>query len=363
MKLHSLAFLEAARANAGNVAAGIDVEYRLACSGEFYNRSAVAADRRKSDITRVLLRAPFELFVASQPFDDYPQELCARIQVQQVTESDYSGPVHDTHIFVPDEDIIEDLCSLLTLLSRRLVSPVGKTRERHPRADTGLGSYDSDFPVPILKMPRFAFWSSRPISTVRNAKEQAPPPVGVSAGALTDVLLKLPDIPRATEVVYAARLYRSALEYLESRPDIAYQLLVSTAETLAGADLGVKPHRGANPRRSFKTFLKSFVLPRELSVEDRLFPLQKAFCPRSEDFENALGVIYDARSGNLHSGSPFPRHLSLGLSPLVKEREFRANPLRPKEVPPVAWFERVVSVAARKFLTDKTSSKEAPFTE
>ena len=54
----------------------VEVEYRLACSGELYNRGVVTADWRKSDITRVLLsERRVELFVASRPFDDYPQEL------------------------------------------------------------------------------------------------------------------------------------------------------------------------------------------------------------------------------------------------------------------------------------------------
>jgi hypothetical protein len=52
-------------------AKSVEVEYRLACSGELYNRNVLTADWRKSDVTRILLRTPFELFVASQPFAHY----------------------------------------------------------------------------------------------------------------------------------------------------------------------------------------------------------------------------------------------------------------------------------------------------
>ena len=85
--MYLLRFLEAASTLTANSDAGpVGVEYRLACSGEFYNRRVETFDWRKSDITRVLLRGPFELFVASQPFDSYPQELCMRLNLAVVTE-------------------------------------------------------------------------------------------------------------------------------------------------------------------------------------------------------------------------------------------------------------------------------------
>src|ERR1035441_143442 len=62
------------------------VEYRLAGSGEFFNRTVIASDWRKSDVTRMLLRAPFELFVVSMPFDAYPQELALRFSVDRSEE-------------------------------------------------------------------------------------------------------------------------------------------------------------------------------------------------------------------------------------------------------------------------------------
>jgi hypothetical protein len=45
--------------------------------------------------------------------------------------------------------------------------------------------------------------------------------------------VQLPKVPKADQLVYAARLYRAALEMIENRPDIAYLLLISTVESLA----------------------------------------------------------------------------------------------------------------------------------
>ena len=80
--MYLLKFLEEARSRS----AGVNVEYRLACSGEFYNRKVLTHDWRKSDVTRILLEQPFPIFVASQPFDSYPQELCVRLTLNTVTE-------------------------------------------------------------------------------------------------------------------------------------------------------------------------------------------------------------------------------------------------------------------------------------
>src|SRR5271165_6575425 len=122
--MYVLRFLKE-RSEGERSAGAVEVEYRLACSGELYNRNIQTSDWRKGSATRILLRTPFELFVASQPFDDYPQELCARLVLNRAIESDQLF----TRGFLPDKDVIEDLCSLLTLLSRRLITPVAKIRE------------------------------------------------------------------------------------------------------------------------------------------------------------------------------------------------------------------------------------------
>lgn len=231
--MYVLQFLERL-SNKSDSADGVQVEYRLACSGELYNRSIQTHDWRKSDATRVLLRTPFELLVASQPFDDYPQELCARLVVTRVTESEQRF----TRTFLPDRDVIEDLSSLLSLLSRRLIVPVAKIRESRPTEISVLGSYGVDVPIPIIFHSHVTSWKKRPATVITFSEHQQiinndPRPVGVDSEALMKLLKKLPTTKSAQKIVLAARLYSTALESIESRPDIAYQLLISAVETLA----------------------------------------------------------------------------------------------------------------------------------
>src|SRR5271166_6580374 len=127
--------------------AGVNVEYRIACSGELYNRNVKTFDWRKSDATRVLLQQPFQIFVVSRPFDTYPQELSARVTLDFVTEASDATLIKSSTTFLPDTDVIEDLCAVLTLLSRRLISPVAKTREIHNDPDAARW-YQSEIPMP-----------------------------------------------------------------------------------------------------------------------------------------------------------------------------------------------------------------------
>jgi hypothetical protein len=71
--------------SSSQVTDAVDIEYRLACSGELYNLRVQTLDWRKSEATRILLKTPVE-FVISQPFANYPQELCARMTLRYVTE-------------------------------------------------------------------------------------------------------------------------------------------------------------------------------------------------------------------------------------------------------------------------------------
>src|SRR6266516_3591378 len=93
------------------------VEHRLCCSGELFRAGVITADRRKSDICRVLLEEPFQLSVVSTPVDTFPQELCLRFIVGLKTKS--KGNVQVVSHF--DDEIVRDVCSLLSVLCRRLV--------------------------------------------------------------------------------------------------------------------------------------------------------------------------------------------------------------------------------------------------
>ncbi len=402
--MYLLRFLQAASAKAIDKGErSVAVEYRLACSGELYRRDVETFDWRKSDLTRILLTTPIELFVASQPFNDYPQELCARFVTDFVSESETIDNISASTSFPPDEDIVEDLCSLLSLLSRRLISPSSKTRERHTPAPSGLASYGTDSPLPTFTIRPATQWAQRPFTVVTSVDGQRlidnnPPPVGVSPRILGDCLKALPTIPDAEVLLYASRLYRAALELIESRPDIAYQLLISVAESFSAValrdfepdeDEKVERHKGVLKRalrsglepsqarelalaacrgekwikRRFVKFLLKGIEPSQLQAVDRVFQVPEHMVPSTDELETTLRKVYDARSANLHEGSPFPRSISIGTSVHVCTRNLPIHPRQKPEIPPVAWFERVVSDAARKYFVSLLPSKTEPFVD
>jgi hypothetical protein len=373
------------------------VEYRLACSGEFFNRTVIASDWRKSDVTRMLLRAPFELFVVSMPFDAYPQELALRFSVDYVTEK--SGNSQST--FLPDQEIVEDLCALLTLLARRLIAPVLKTKEQAEYQHVALGSFSFDRPMPLLPMPQFPAWRRRPVSIVTSLHGQEvisydPPPVGVDPEAVRKVLATFAANKSAEVLLNAAKLYKTAMELIESRPDISYQLLISTAESLSNVALAdykpdeaemIESKRGLlqyarecgfneakargialeackdNPwsKKRFRQFLSSYASD-DIWEEDPLFVVPENLRPKREDFQRTLGKVYDLRSQNLHAGSAFPRSIGVGTSPVYNIRDLPLDFLARVDIPAVAWFERVVFSAAQKLFAEETAAESAmPF--
>ncbi len=396
--MYLLSFLRSANADPTEKrTGGTTVEYRLVCSGVLYDCTVETCDWHRSDVTRVLLRSPFELFDVSRRFHTYPQELALRFTAEYVTEVSGNFSSH----FLPDEDIVEDLCAMLTLLSRRLIAPVVKLRETSAYECAALGSFGSDVPLPLLPVSRFPMWSRRPLSIItspegRRVVSHDPPPVGVDPSALQKLLLKLPESRQAALLLNAARLYKTAMELIETRPDISYQLLISTVESLANAALKdyqpsesemVEAKKSVFQRarefgleedkarqlaldacrgdrwlsRKFRQFLSTYASSREIWARDRLFIVTENLCPQPEDFDSVLGRIYRIRSRNLHAGSPFPRHVGLGTAPSYPARDLPLDPLATPDVPPVPWFERVVSVASQRFIQEQTSAASTPF--
>ena len=98
--------------------------------------------------------------------------------------------------------------------------------------------------------------------------------------------------------------------------------------------------------RKFVKFCRDYCPLATLSEPDDLFMVLDHMKPPESDFDAALGRIYKARSTNLHIASPFPRSIRVGTDPMIN---FRDLPLD-MSTPPIAWFERVVSIAARNFL-------------
>lgn len=287
----------------------VNVEYRLACSGELCNRKVLlAGDYRKSDASRVLLLTPLELFVVGNPFDKYPQELCIRLNLSNVTESEGSASI----TFRPDQDVVEDFCSILSLLSRRLISPIAKIRERHPDYSSGLGlhdasgSYASEFPAPIMQLSEAPVWGPRPLTIITTMEGQQvinnnPPLVGVDPWALSEFLLRLPNVPKADQLVYAARLYRAALEIIENRPDIAYLLLISTVESLADMAFG-----DYQPEESEKLLTKPAVqqLARDFGLNEE--QAKRLSTRREQELNPFAARLIPYRNGCTQLQSPQP---------------------------------------------------------
>jgi hypothetical protein len=113
-------------------------------------------------------------------------------------------------------------------------------------------------------------------------------------------------------------------------------------------------------KRKFVKFCVDYCPVAEIKSQDRVFLVLEHLNPPERELEKAVGRIYDARSGNLHSGDPFPPGVGIGMSPWIKMRDLPLDPLGRPEIPPVPWFERIVSTAARKFLIPDGS---APFVD
>src|ERR1022692_4522734 len=219
------------------------IEYRLACSGEFYNRTVSAGSWRPLEKTRLLLQQPFELYVVSQPFNAFPQELCLRFGLNLIWKHQSGGgSIGRTPNY---DDLVEDVCSVLTLLSRRLVVPVAEARILSRVDSTSLrsDSFYYDSPSPIIGIGNFG---SRVLRTSRaegvggtlTIVDHTPPALGIDSNALKIAFLALSKSQYASGILQAARAYSSALQVIQSRPELAYQLLISSVETLANTVFG-----------------------------------------------------------------------------------------------------------------------------
>jgi hypothetical protein len=214
-------------------------EYRLLCSGELYNGRVKRLDSwRKYDVTRHLLWQPFSLRVVSQPFQNFPQELSLLITSPEVTETSGNFSLS----LRADDDIAEDLAVLLTLLLRRLVTVYTKIQTIHPTDPAGnttgviLGA--DSFPFPVFNSTTMAAWKEKPTyiewhEDVKSVDDYNPRPLPVDPAVLQSKLTKVAELQYGETFVLAARLYAQAMRVIEESPNIAYQLLVYSAETIA----------------------------------------------------------------------------------------------------------------------------------
>jgi hypothetical protein len=365
----------------------LTAEYRLLCSGTLHH--ACLGDYSKSEGARILLNHPLRLFVVSRPFDDYPLELALQLTVPLAEESEQTRLGSMTYSFHADDEVARDVAALLCLLCRRLITVAGKASERHldnPHVLFG----EQPFPLPLATSMRRVFWRPHPMMVLTSITGQElenynPRPKAVVARDLTGLLLALPSVPHAKSLVTACRLYAVALELIHDRPDIAYQLLISSVETIANSVFGdfqpadevkLEHQNGLYEfalglrldketaralaieacrrewwaTKKFKKFLTDYVSEAVWSQPDELFHrVHQEVMPKGADFERTLGKIYAARSKATHQGQAFPHSASYTGGPYLTVRASTALYATESPFPPVVWFERVVNSALSSY--------------
>lgn len=383
-----------------SVARHVEVEYRLLCSGELYPAN-IMGDWRKSDGARLLLREPFQLIVASQPYDDYPQELALRFTTQFVEEASKSsdGKLGTIQHFLPDREIAADFAAILSLLCRRLITVSCKVRERYSDATTPPPLWD--WPIPLVTTTKQVYWKPRPADLVYHPdgityKDNQPAPRPFDAAGLSETLRLLRSLPTAEAIVRCARRYALGMELIDTRWEIAYQHLISAAETIAGDALaGWTPDDAAkvaskselvkaamkeglpaeaanrlaieasadNPwsRRKFKKFLLDHT-DDSVFADDDLFLVPEFIRPKKDDFEKHLNDVYDLRSGASHSGKSFPPSASIGPSAMIPTAATHEVLLGKRPFPPIGWFERVVNNAICNYIKGEVSDNAESLT-
>lgn len=367
-------------------------EYRLLCSGELYNSQIITTDWRKSDATRLLLGKPFTLAVCSHPFNDYPQELCLRFQTALTRETHGNT----TSFFYPDEEIARDIAAILSLLLRRLITVTAKVREIHPRRYEHEPDFLLDHAIDIANRLAPIYWKREPATVIYGMEgiseiiDYNPPPLGVAPDDLSKLLTGLASSQVSESLILSARLYSQALRQIKDEAELAYQSLISCAETLANktlqdynpdtvdmieskksvfdmaTQLGLERDKAEqlaikacsdNPwsSRKFTKFLVERCGEDIWKNDDDLFRLDRLLWPKQEEFERTIKSIYGVRSGATHQGRPYPSSIAFGIGPTVPFEVYRdlnlGSPNTPTvRIPPVVWFERLVNCALNNFI-------------
>jgi len=392
--------LSASTTDVGSVA---EVEYRFLCSGELLRKGIEGTEYWRHDATpaRMLLAQPFEVFVSAEPFNAFPQELTVRFSVPVVARrvGRFGGST-----FRPDEPIARDLAAVLALLLRRPIAIASKVRERFAvdqyRAAAGT-SFASDRPEPLAGSPRLAGVAAPSCGAAGwrppLASIGGPPPVAVDGEALLVALRAMERSKIGVSLLRAARLYAAAIDLIGTRPEIAYLLLVASAEAMAGEVFrGWRPpesqvlstkkrfiaaaraagveHEVAKKlaleasagndwiSRKFSMYLAEYGRS-ELSGVDQVFPYLDQVAPREDQFEEALVRVYRARSSAVHAGEPLPVAALVGTSDMVPTEAIDERLLAIEEgraaLPPITWLERLVGAAHRQVLL-KDAGLERP---
>lgn len=396
--MYVLDLLRHSNSNALESCNGVAFEYRLLCSGELYNSNVITANWRKNDASRLLASEPFLLTVCSRPFNDYPQELSLRFKTTPVEER--KGGT--TSIFFADEEMARDLAAILSLLLRRLITVAAKVREIHPKHYNGEPEYLLDNSVDFVNSVSRSYWGRKPATIIYGEEgiheiiDYNPPPLGVVPHDLMNFLRALALSPYAESLILAARLYSQALRQIEREADLAYQSLISCAETIANEVLKEYQPEEADMIRvkksvfnkaaklglgqeqcnalaieacsgmtwATKKFVKFLVdnSGNDLCDKDDLFQIDPLFCPKQDELPAAIRRIYAARSGATHRGQLYPVSIAIGVGPTVsadvlRDLDFNSANTTIIPIPPVVWLERLVNSAICNFVKEMASNE------
>ena len=366
-------------------------EFRLLCSGTLHRGNVQTYDWRKTDACRALIDGRIVLFVASQPADFYPQELMLRIPVSMVVESSSfrGGAPSISKMGFPHREVATDLAALLTLLLRRLICVHSQVRVLGDSAFPKAIGMD-DWPLPVTQASRPAVWRRRLLGILTHSdgrqevEDHSPAPVPVDTAWLKCILSEFPAMPAARTILACARLYSQGMELIEERADVAYQLFIAAAETLAHValkdycptdeeriatkkavfDQATKYGLDANGARDlalaathgltwaakrFEQCLLRYTNERIWQRDDLFIEVPPAL-PRQENFAEVLRLIYRSRSAALHTGEGLAPTAGLGTSRWVPIDAQVAILSGKTVLPPVTWFERVVQTALCSFI-------------
>ena len=351
------------------------VEYHLLSWRELYDKSIITADRHHSSAGEWVLRGDSHFYtvtVITRPYYALPQELCLSFDCFTETETKaYSEGVSTTTIGPPIEEVASDFVTLLSLFAREPLIPLGTRR---------IGNR------PVANRP---YYSPPP----RTTRSPARPAAGLNSGELLSILKGLAQAPQAAfdASIAAMKFYRAALSLVGFDTSGAYVSLVSAVECLAGyhykertfpfeavqkfngvrvvlehlAHLPdapalvdrVKEELIASEHFLFQKFklLITDCLPEEFwSAPDDLYPHNSVFSPiKRENLTWCLRHVYDARSGYLHAGTPYPRYIEFGLQTAYPMDVIGATfDIRGADhyLPPFSWFERLTHLVLIEYL-------------
>ena len=358
-----------------------EIEYLLDSWGEIF--PPFEGDREHSTAARfILYDYPFKLFSSTTPYEGpLPHKLTVTFRApHQVRHQSERNVV--SGIF-PDE-IARGFAAFLSLVTRRRVFPNRLTRQ------DGL--------------PVFLERQTPPIVTLHEGQ----PLKEVAPGAIEGLLRQLQSMDRSTaqSFVLAMSLYHAAVEFMTTRAEFAYLLLVTALEAIASSAFPAFEHPkeddflasrypgwkeladSADQEQRLRTLLlrnEHFTFAKlsafvETHLPDRFWceeiddakPQRLSSCvaiglngePREhigrtsgkiQDWEKidrttistVLRRIYNARSGLVHKGISFPASIVLGLSDRVPAEAIMdmlnlAQAEESVRIPTVFTFERLV---------------------